>query len=481
MAIYKENLIINRPPHFGGRNWTFSNLNHITVILGRNGSGKSQLLRLIRDQDTTNTHYATPERGGEISYDPNQAFQELDFTQRASKRRSNFHPSYRQEVISRVGTYLQTRGKRRGKNPVPVEPTVIEDLLSEFLPNFQIIIPENEPKPIKIIRRVPEEQEVSSINMLSSGESEIITLALDILTISAIWELEEKNIRILLIDEPDTHLHPELQQHVAKFIVKVMEMFKLQIIVATHSTTLLASLGQYGSEKVSIIYLNNSSEEQKATKFDKYSQVLSTCLGGHALMGPLFNASLVLVEGEDDYDVWSTAVRCHKLKIAVIPCNGSEIANYKRKLEQIFQAMLENPPSSPIGYVIRDRDEIVPNGDANNDCYIKILRLNCREVENLYLSDEILVNIGTDWEKVKKKLQQEAKNYGTKKEKIEKVANCDNRRDIDLKEIILEIQQIIDPKNVNWRIRIGHVLGYGKPTGQLADFLGSEIVSTFWE
>jgi len=481
MAIYKENLIINRPSYFGGGNWNLFNLNHITVILGRNGSGKSQLLRLIRDQDTTNTHYATPERGGEISYDPNQAFQELDFTQRANKRRSNFHPSYRQEVISRVGTYLQTRGKRRGKNPVPVDPMVIEDLLSEFLPNFQIIIPENEPKPVKIIRRVPEEQEVSSINMLSSGESEIITLALDILTISAIWELEEKDIRILLIDEPDTHLHPELQQHFAKFIVKVMEMFKLQIIVATHSTTLLASLGQYGSEKVSIIYLSNSSEEQRATKFDKYSQVLSTCLGGHALMGPLFNTPLVLVEGEDDYDVWSTAARCHKLKIAVIPCNGSEIANYKRKLEQIFQAMLENPPSSPIGYVIRDRDETVPNDGASNDCYIKVLRLNCREVENLYLSDEVLVNIGTDWEKVKKKLQQEAKNYGTKKEKIEKVANCDDRRDIDLKEIMLEIQQIIDPKNVNWRIRIGHVLGHEKPAGQLADFLGSEIVSTFWE
>ncbi|GAG33079.1 unnamed protein product, partial [marine sediment metagenome] len=53
----------------------------------------------------------------------------------------------------------------------------------------------------------------------------------------------------LLIDEPDMHLHPDLQQNFAHFIFEVLNKFNIQILVATHSTTLLSALGYYGGCK----------------------------------------------------------------------------------------------------------------------------------------------------------------------------------------------------------------------------------------
>ena len=64
----------------------------------------------------------------------------------------------------------------------------------------------------------------------------------------------------LLVDEPDSHLHPDLQQRYAKFLVELNKEYCCSIIVATHGTTLLSSLGYYGGVKTSVIYFNERNE-----------------------------------------------------------------------------------------------------------------------------------------------------------------------------------------------------------------------------
>ena len=44
-----------------------------------------------------------------------------------------------------------------------------------------------------------------------------------------------------------------------------------------------------------------------------------------------------------------------------------------------------------------------------------------------------------------------------------------------------ELTQILDPKKVDWRIRIAQVIGNKKPEGQLKDFLGEGVSSSLWE
>ncbi len=51
MPIHVSEIEVVRPPHLGGGPWRLQELNNITVIFGKNGSGKSQLLRALRDLD----------------------------------------------------------------------------------------------------------------------------------------------------------------------------------------------------------------------------------------------------------------------------------------------------------------------------------------------------------------------------------------------------------------------------------------------
>ena len=472
MAIYKESLEIDKPSHFQVNKWILKNLSDISVIFGRNGIGKSILLRGILNQDNENRFYTSPERAGNVSFDPGIMQTELNSSQRASRRQKNQAPTYRQEVISRLQAFLAKRGAVR-KDTIPLSPNELEDAIHNLIPQFKFKITGENP-PFNLIWQ--ENGSDIKLDALSSGETEIFTVALDILTISAIWELEEREERILLLDEPDLHLHPELQQNLSKFLVWITDKFSMQIIIATHSTTLLSSLGFYGEDKTSIIYLDDYKEEQKAKKFDKVLQELSICLGGHALMGPLFSYPLLLVEGDDDFIVWSHACRHGKLKFSVIPCNGDEIKKYTNTLEKIFSSTIENP-EKPLIFQLRDGDKSV---SKNND-FVRSLTLNCHEIENLYLTDEILSTVGElTWEEVKEKIKENASNYGDKKDRLENLLDED-KKSADLKGLMGELVSIIDDKLVDWKIRIANYLGKNIPQGEIKDFLGEDVISTLYD
>ncbi|EHK55533.1 AAA family ATPase, partial [Allomesorhizobium alhagi] len=117
---------------------------------------------------------------------------------------------------------------------------------------------------------------------------------MDVLTIAAIWEIEDRQERLILIDEPDAHIHPDLQVRFADFLVQVAEKYAPQVAIATHSTTFMAALGQFGGNAASVLYLDRRASEFVAQPFDAIMKELSACLGGHALMGPLFGVPLLL-------------------------------------------------------------------------------------------------------------------------------------------------------------------------------------------
>ena len=322
MAIYYKELEITRPPFLGGNKWILKNLSEINVIFGRNGSGKSILLRNLLDQDRKDFYYVSPERSGNIGFRPDLMQQQFDPEARLSQRHRNSNPLYREEVVSRIQTYLAKRGSVSSSS-IPLPKEELKKILVNLLPNFEIKIKAGA-SPYEI-KRLESEESINNIDLLSSGEAEILSLGLDLVTICAVWELDSQTKRLLLIDLPDPHLHPELQQYLAKFLIELSEKFKAQMIIATHNTTLLSSLGYHGKSKVSVIYLNNGEESQKAVPFNNYLRELAACLGGHALMGPLFSYPILLVEGDDDYKIWSQAARRNSLRISVIPCNGERI------------------------------------------------------------------------------------------------------------------------------------------------------------
>jgi len=221
-----------------------------------------------------------------------------------------------------------------------------------------------------------------------------------------------EHLLLALIDEPDAHIHPDLQVRFADFVFQIAKHFKLQVVVATHSVSLLAALGQFGGERASVIYINRKRAEYKAQRFQSVQKTLSACLGGHVLMGPLFGFPILLVEGDDDYRIWSQVPRHHIASFAVIPSNGDEIKKYQKTLEQIF-ASLREIDEEPCGYALLDGDKNIPEPNEDNpQRNIRFVGLQCHESENLYLSDEVMSDLGTTWHEAAQRISERANDYG---------------------------------------------------------------------
>jgi predicted ATPase len=475
VAIHSGRIEVPRNfPEPSGR-WVLESLTDATVIFGRNGSGKSQLLRLIRDQDKPRKHYASPERGGTINLNPSYMMEEYTAESRGSRRTGNTAPTYRDEGVARVQALLAKRGNHRTE-PVPVPPQDLEALMNTLLPafSFQILSGQQAVQ----LTRTSNGQQVSSVDQLSSGEAALYALGLDLVTICGMWALDGQKEGMLLVDEPDLHLHPDLQQHLASFVLHLIDVFPIQILVATHSTTLLSALGHYGGTRTSVIYLDPTKEVQTATPFTDVAQQLANILGGHALMGPLFAVPILLVEGDDDYKVWSHAVRHHRLQLAVVACEGSRLKEYETTLNAVFAALIEKP--RPLAYGLHDLDDRAKQ-PKQRESFVVSLWLNCREVENLYLTSEVLHLFDLDAAAARSKILERAGDFGQKADQLRAIANEGDWRRVDLKGAMNQLSEILDPKRVDWAIRLGTVIGKERPVGELADFLGDQVVKAFWQ
>lgn len=483
MTVHTENVEISRLKELGEGNWQLQGMTDVTVLFGKNSSGKSLLLRAWREKDKDFTHYVTPERIGEMKLDPNQIITQQSAGGRMQRSQGNFAPDYRQQVITRIYNYFMRRGNYRNEMP-PCNPSDLEKHLNILLPDFTVSLQGDAARPFRLYRGEKNsvgsaDNEVSSVEKLSSGEAQILTVALDILTIAAIWKLDNIDKRILLIDEPDAHIHPDLQVRFADFILRVMENFNTQVVIATHSTTLLSALGQLGKGKTSVIYIDRLESSFKAKLFDKVLIDLATCLGGHVLMGPLSGAPILLVEGDDDYRIWSQVPRHHKINLSVIPCSGSdEMKKYQKILEEIFHSLSDS--KEPVGFALLDGDKELPQVNKDNpQTFVKFIKLNCREVENLFLTDEVISDLGVTWDDAKRNIKVQSKEHGKKASKLAKVSEWDKQNE-DIKDVINEVSMILDEKNVHWTIRIGRRIGKERPQGELAQFLGKQVVLSLW-
>jgi predicted ATPase len=472
-------IVVPRPNDLGGGEWRLTNLTNLVAVFGKNGSGKSRLLRAWRDSHAASSHYVIPERTGELDYQPQFMGQGVTAEARKEQSQRNFHENYRRLIVIRIQAYLMARGGYSGAGPAPCAPEELQKAMGRLLPDFDLrIIPAGLP-PYEL-RRASNEQAVNTIDQLSSGEAQLLLLGLDILTVAAMWEIAGTEARVMLIDEPDAHVHPDLLVRFADFLTEAAETYRFQTIIATHSPSLLAALGQFGGGGASVLYLDRVGTDFNAHPFDNILKELASCLGGHALMGPLFGVPLLLVEGDDDYRIWSQVPRHHVVSFSVLPSGGQQILNHQRALERVLNALGE-PGEAKSGYALIDGDKGKPQENAETpQQHIGFIQLNCRESENLFLTDEVLATLdGVTWEQAQVKIDAEAANFGAKEEALRAVINCD-RRLHDLKPVMEPLSLILDPKRVHWTVRVAAVIGKSRPNGHIGEFLGAEVVTALW-
>jgi predicted ATPase len=439
--------------------FNLTGLSKINILLGKNGSGKSTLLKKVESNFTDDLkgelNYVTPERGGSLKF--NSSVEQNDSDNRDwTKGQKN------QNQWSSFKNYSVTQYRRLeilSLREIETNQTVRQNLGHTFntiIDKINALLTN-----VKIVRTAKGDFELFTKttdvkiepNQISSGESELISLAIECLTFEKSCDAALKNL--LLIDEPDVHLHPDLQVKFVEFLVELVNTNKFTVIVATHSTAILGALLNYEHSRFAI--LNNGSTTAVFKQIDLKYKAILPIFGAHPLSN-LFNQSpIFLVEGEDEERIFQQAIRSSNGQLKLYPCAVGGVGNlpdYETSVIEILRGVYDNAT----GYSLRDRDE-GEEGIDDNPPLIRF-RTSCRASENLLLCDEVLETMGTTWADLQVEIEKWLVAFGDhSKHNVMTEFKTDgyNRKTFDLKEIrniLVGLTEYTKP----WEIAVGQTI-----------------------
>lgn len=181
--------------------------------------------------------------------------------------------------------------------------------------NFLSNLKKEEDSYIEILAKNNQKTKVE-IAQLGSGPLNI----LNILAVLSYGDYEKYNLTALLLDEPDSHLHFNLQKNLFKHLEKESGDKNKQIFIVTHNSNLIAQFEQ-------VIYLEHDKEKISPINIDDYltSHVQNIDKGQFKAMTELRNAKkdleiaqniitqeskvTILFEGATDRDIFKTAYK----------------------------------------------------------------------------------------------------------------------------------------------------------------------------
>lgn len=379
---------------------TVTGLNNVNVILGRNGAGKSRLLRAIDlaalQDNSLNVRYISPERAG-VFRRVGHVVTNMEQNDRWlwDTRRQNQAGEFKAASAALLRD-LESLYLRRLQD----DPTIRNDLDRDFRRDKLDRIN-------KLLSNVTIDQERADFvfrstsgeiippEQISSGESETVALATELMYFFE--TLERDKFNLLLLDEPDVHLHPDLQARLANFALGLLddlkedERAKVSILLATHSTPLVCALAT--SEKSSVGVKDFGVDTVSFHSLRAHIRKVAPFFG-HPLSLSLSNDVMVILEGEDDERVWQQAARASQGSIRLFPVLASSV-DIQSDLERFTAPLLESLYDNPIAYSLRDGDGVV--GDLPPVGCITRFRLHCYAIENALVTDECLAVLGTTW------------------------------------------------------------------------------------
>lgn len=440
------------------------NCTSLNIILGRNGAGKSRFLRAISEkarQDTSRTFYISPERAGvfrrdanimtNVEHNPSYLEDVRSMNQAGNFKAGSAHRL--RELRDSFNSKILNTPELRYKTSMSFESSILPRI-SGLLANISVEFSER-----GFSFRSHSDQLVEPQD-LSSGESEAITLAAEIL--SFFENIDESKPNMLLLDEPDVHLHPDLQARLGHFILTSLDQLtevqreKTTVCVATHSTALVSSLASSPYTSVGIKNFDDWTVRQVQAK-EELRKIAP--FFGHPLSLALSNDVMLIVEGEDDERVFQQAGRTSRGRIKLFPVLASSV-DQQTELETYCNKVIGALFDDPVAYSLRD-------GDGETGVFpdlgkIKRFRLNCYAIENALLTDECLRALGCDsWDTFKTKAQvwlsSNSTNQGAPLVRT-LIASQDRMRNKKIKSIRDVICGICEVKKP-WEVVVGQCLG----------------------
>jgi len=461
---------------------TLTGLARKNVILGKNGCGKSFLLKQLDQlQRGANGYgqirYISPERGGLLIYDPNiENNITNDVNWMTGTRRQNQAGQFRQQSASlfrRLELMVLREIEAEAQQPGYVPRTFGETIEGLNVLLDRVRLERDTAKAFKIVVR--ETGGEASAQDISSGETELISLGIEIA--SFVREATPGANNILLIDEPDVHLHPDLQDRLAQFMIRALVDQPVILVLATHSTALLAALAEDPETRVA--FKRAGVHDLNFRPVSDIDRAILPIFGAHPLSNVFNQSPVLLLEGEDDERIWQQAVRSSAGCVRVFPRAADSVdhlAEFEAEVNNLIDAVYDDAQ----GYSLRDRDT---HPEAIDDVgHVVRMRLSCRASENLLLSNGVLGLAETTWPDTQQAIQQWAEGNGGHRYHAQVQAFIDggfDRKGHDLKDIRNILVGLMS--NKPWEVLVGQAIAAlaqegGAPLdGSLRAFLGEKV------
>lgn len=219
------------------------------------------------------------------------------------------------------------------------------------------------------------------IDDLSSGEKEILNIFI------RFHQLKPK-AAIILFDEADAHLHPDLERRYLEILRRLGQ--GNQMLLTTHSPEMMIAAG---TDSLYTILkeppANGGNQFVRVTHSEDLHKVLSELMGSRGIVS--FNQRIIFIEGEDasaDRDIYEAAYPPSKYNVSFVPAGNS--ATVRRTAEQV-NALL----TASIGFqqyfsiVDGDIDRFESDPTEGN----RLFRLPVYHVENLLLDENEILEV----------------------------------------------------------------------------------------
>lgn len=184
--------------NFAVQDYSISDLSKINVVLGKNGCGKSTLLKAIDNHlsgdQIGRKRYVTPERGGVLTYEANIESSIMSSPGWLSDtRRVNQFAQFKQQSAAQFKR-LETLVFREAEGTVIANFQPYVDRLNTLLDNIEL-------RRVDPTFKIYDKKSGTEITpqLISSGESELISLGIELLMFSK--EKEAAKTNLLILDE----------------------------------------------------------------------------------------------------------------------------------------------------------------------------------------------------------------------------------------------------------------------------------------
>lgn len=457
-----------------------------TVLLGKNGAGKSTHLRNAEAEILMGQHgwqgpatarYITPERGGVLKYDPQVDLMiSQDESWIRNTRRQNRLENFRQQSSVQFRNLELAVLREIEKDAIKRQDAAYTfdsfmQKINKYLPAIELV---RSDKGFSIQNKAGSKIKEEEI---SSGESEFIALAIEIL----FFTRSDSENKVLLLDEPDVHLHPDLQIKLINLIEAECTERSIRVVIATHSTAIIGGFSD--SADLQIVPITSRSQTDfKAFRRDEMVRSLIPIFGPHPLSSLFSQAPILLVEGEDDQRVIEQLVRSSTGRIKLKPCvvgTVTEMESWENWLNDFLPTLLDDPKAKSL----RDLDSAASNQINDLGC-VSRARLNCYAMENLLLCNEVIAKCGATPETTKASLNAwltANANHQYASDVTWLVENFDARRTAKIKNVRNIVVAALDSAKP-WEVIVGQALATedhtnAQDSNSLANYLGEKAIS----